>query len=214
MKGDAMSDGTSDGTSDDARLYAPSTGRNRNPILGALQLYLPERGLVLEIASGTGEHVSYFASQSPADLVFQPSDVEAEHRASIDAWVRGLELVNVRPAIALDAVSDAWPVAQADAVLCINMSHISPWAATEGLIRGAARTLAPGGFLYLYGPYRRDGRHTAASNEGFEQWLKSQSPEYGVRDLEAVAALAAAHGFSPPDVIDMPANNFSVVFRR
>ena len=200
-------------TADDARLYAPSAARNRAPILGVLQMYLPERGLVLEIASGSGEHITFMASASGPDLIFQPSDREAGHRASIDAWAVALELANVRPAIALDATVDDWPLDKADAVVCINMIHISPWAATEGLIRGAARVLQSGGFLYLYGPYKRDGRHTAPSNAGFEDWLKAQSLEYGVRDLEAVAALAKLNGFGPPEIIDMPANNFSVVFR-
>ncbi len=198
----------------DARLYAPSTARNRVPILGVLQLYLPERGLVLEVASGTGEHICFFAAASGPALIFQPSDIEADHRSSIDAWSASLELPNVRPAVALDATAENWPVARADAVICINMIHIAPWAATEGLIRGAARVLERGGFLYLYGPFRRDGGHTAPSNAGFEDWLKSQSAEYGVRDLEAFAALAQLNGFGPPEVIDMPANNFSVVFRR
>lgn len=201
-------------TSNDARMYAPSTARNRVPILGVLQLYVPERGLVLEVASGTGEHSCFFAAASGPELIFQPSDIEADNRASIDAWSAASDVTNVRPAIALDATAEIWPVTRADAVICINMIHIAPWAATEGLIRGAAHVLAPGGFLYLYGPFRRDGGHTAPSNAGFEDWLKSQSPEYGVRDLEAVAELASLNGFGPPDVIDMPANNYSVVLRR
>jgi SAM-dependent methyltransferase len=201
-------------TTTDARLFAPSTARNRAPILSVLQLYLPERGLVLEVSSGTGEHTCFFAGASDPDLIFQPSDIEADNRASIDAWSASLELPNVRPAIALDAAAETWPVTRANAVICINMIHIAPWAAAEGLIRGAARLLAPGGFVYLYGPFRRDGKHNAPSNAGFEDCLKAQSPEYGVRDLEAVAALASLSAFGPPDIIDMPANNYSVVFRR
>ena len=200
-------------TAEDARMYAPSTARNRGPILGVLQMYLPERGLVLEVASGSGEHITYLAARIP-DLKFQPSDIDTGHRASIDAWTAALELANVHPAIALDATSQIWPVTKADAVLCINMIHISPWAATEGLISGAARVLQTGGFLYLYGPYKRDGRHTAASNTGFEDWLKAQNPDYGVRDLEAVCGLAKLNGFGDPDIIDMPANNFSVVCQK
>lgn len=191
----------------DPRRTAPAAARNRDPILAVLREVLPDRGLVLEVASGSGEHAIHFAAAFPA-LTFQPSDPDADARASIDAWAAGV--ANVRPAIALDAAGD-WPPLRADAVLCINMIHIAPWTACEGLVRGAAALDA---MLVLYGPYRRGGRHTAPSNEAFDASLRARDPAWGVRDLEAVAALAAAQGFGPPEVTEMPANNLTVVFRR
>jgi hypothetical protein len=166
---------------------------------------------VLEVASGSGEHVAHFASALP-DLTFQPSDPDPDARASIDAWTASLSLANLRPALALDAAAQEWPIAAADAVLCINMIHIAPWAAAEGLVRGAARLLASGCVLYLYGPFRRDGRHTAPSNDAFDRSLRLQNPAWGVRDLETVAALAVAHGFAAPAIEPMPANNLSLTF--
>jgi len=196
----------------DARLYAPAAARNRAPILDVLRRHFPSRGLVLEVASGSGEHVVHFAGAFP-DLLFQPSEQDPDGRASIDAWRAELALPNVRPAIALDATAKTWPVDAADALLCINMIHIAPWAAAEGLVRGAARVLAPDGVLYLYGPFKREGRHTAPSNAAFDRGLRLQNPAWGVRDLEAVATLAQAHGFAPPAIEQMPANNLSLVFR-
>lgn len=195
------------------RREAPAAQRNRQPILDVLRPELPAKGTVLEIASGTGEHVVHFAAARP-DLVFQPSDPDASARASIDDWVRTLGLGNVRPAMLLDVTAQAWPVERADAVLCSNMIHISPWQATEGLVAGAGRVLPPQGLLFLYGPYRRGGRHTAPSNEAFDQDLRRRNPAWGVRDLEAVADLAAANGFAPPRIVEMPANNLAVLFRR
>jgi SAM-dependent methyltransferase len=199
---------------DDARRHAPAVARNREPILTVLRGHLPRRGLVLEIASGTGEHTAYFARASDPDLVFQPSDADPGARTSIDAWTAALGLSNVRPALAIDATSANWPISFADAVLSINMIHIAPWAATIGLLRGAARVLGPGGLLYLYGPFRRGGRHTAPSNEHFDLDLRRRDPEWGIRDVEVVAAQAAADGFAPPLVEEMPANNLSLIFRR
>lgn len=199
---------------DDARRYAPSAARNRTPIFDVLRRYLPKRGLVLEIASGTGEHVTRFAKASSVDVVFQPSDPDPDARASINAWTASLGLQNVRAALALDVTANEWPIAEAAAVLCINMIHIAPWAATIGLVKGSARILRDGGMLYLYGPYRRNHQHAAPSNAAFDQDLRTRNPDWGVRDLEAVAELAAAHGFSPPLIEAMPANNFSVIFRR
>ncbi len=201
-------------TANDVRRSAPAALRNRYPIWSVLGPELPPSGMVLEIASGTGEHCTYFASKSRSDLIFQPSDPDPTARDSVDAWTRELELQNVRAALALDASSEAWPITHADVVVCINMIHISPWTATVGLIRGAARILPPIGLLYLYGPYRRGGLHTAPSNAAFDADLKSRNPAWGVRDAEAVAALAAEHGFGPSTIIDMPANNLSVLFRR
>jgi SAM-dependent methyltransferase len=198
---------------DDARRNAPSTARNRGPILDVLRRRLPRHGLVLEIASGAGEHAVFFARALPG-LRFQPSDPDPAARASIDAWRAAEGLANVLPAVALDASAQAWPISAADAVICINMIHIAPWAASVGLVRGAGKVLREGGVLYLYGPYRRDGAHTAPSNAAFDASLRARNPEWGVRDLEAVAALAAAHGFGPPAIEAMPANNLSLIFVR
>lgn len=192
---------------------APAAARNRQPILDVLATRLPARGLVLEVASGTGEHAVHFAAALPG-LVFQPSDPDDGARTSIDAWVADSGLPNLRPALALDASAVPWPIAAADAVLCCNMIHISPWESAVGLVAGAARVLPPGGLLYLYGPYRRGGQHTAPSNAAFDTDLRRRNPAWGVRDLEAVAALAAESGFGAPEVVEMPANNLSVMFRR
>jgi SAM-dependent methyltransferase len=205
-------DRTEGAMSQDRRLRFPAATRNRQPILDVLSRHLPARGLVLEVASGSGEHVAHFAQACPG-LTFQPSDPDPAHRASIDAWTAALGLANIRPAIDLDATAEVWPVATADAILCTNMIHIAPWAAAVGLMRGAGRALRPGGVLYLYGPYKRGGRHTAPSNEAFDAGLRAENPAWGVRDLEAVADLAAAQGFAAPVVVPMPANNLSLVFR-
>ncbi len=198
---------------DDAQLrrHAPATARNRDAILAVLRRVLPERGLVLEVASGSGEHAVHFAAALPT-LDFQPSDPDADARVSCDAWARQVALPNLRAAIALDAGDPIWPIAAADAVLCINMIHISPWAATEGLLRGAAAVLPLGGVLFLYGPFRRGGHHTAPSNAAFDESLRARDPAWGVRDLEAVAA--AALGFDGPVIETMPANNLSLIFRK
>ncbi len=197
----------------DPRRMAPSAARNRDAILGVLRDVLPARGLVLEIASGTGEHVLHFAQNLPGELVFQPSDPDPQARASIDAWVGASRLANVQPALDIDVHAPVWPVPHADAVIANNMIHIAPWSATLGLIAGAGRILSAGGVLCLYGPYRRGGQ-LAPSNEAFDQSLKSRNPSWGVRDLEAVAAVAGECGFGAPEVIEMPANNLSVTFRR
>lgn len=195
----------------DARLHSPSTLRNREPLLAALRPMLPATGLVLEVASGTGEHVAHLAA-ALLGLRFQPTDPDPDSRASIDAWVDGL--ANVRPALALDAAAADWPVARADAVLCANMVHISPWAATEGLVAGSARVLPVGGPLMLYGAFKRGGWHTAPGNAEFDADLRARNPAWGVRDLEAVAALAEAAGFGRAKIMEMPANNLLVAFRR
>ena len=195
------------------RLKAPAAARNRDPILAVLRDVLPESGLVLEIASGTGEHVVHFAAALPG-LDWQPSDPDAASRASIAAWAAASGLANVRAPLMLDAASGEWPVSHADAIICINMIHISPWAATEGLMAGAGRLLPEGGVLYLYGPYRRTGHPTAPSNEAFDADLKSRNPLWGLRNLDDVVALAAQHGLELVQVREMPANNLSVVFRQ
>jgi hypothetical protein len=201
-----------DGTRD-RRLYFPATARNRQPILEVLKQHLPANGVVLEVASGSGEHVAHFA-QACSALIFQPSDPDPVHRASIDAWTATLALANVRPALDLDVTAATWQIAAADALLCTNMIHIAPWAAAVGVMQGAGRILPAGGVLYLYGPYKRGGQHTALSNATFDASLRAQNPEWGVRDLEAVAELAAAQGFAAPIVVQMPANNLSLVFRK
>lgn len=197
----------------DPRLSAPSALRNREPILAVLRAALPASGLVLEIASGSGEHVVHFAAALP-ELTFQPSDPTAEALASIAAHANDSGLPNIRPPLQLDAAASVWPIRAADAVICINMIHIAPWSAAEGLIAQAGRILPQGGALYLYGPYRRPGRALEPSNLAFDESLKARNPEWGLRELDAVAALAAAAGFAAPEATEMPANNLSLVFRR
>jgi hypothetical protein len=194
-----------------AARHAPATARNRDPILAVLRDILPPRGLVLEIASGTGEHIRYFAENLPG-LDWQPTDPEPAALASIAAWREGIP--NIHPPLALDASAPGWPATEADAIICINMVHISPWVATEGLFAGAARLLQPGAPLYLYGPYRRGGVPTAPSNEAFDASLKAQNPAWGLRQLEDVAALAERNRFRFNRLVEMPANNLSLVFRR
>jgi hypothetical protein len=197
---------------DDAR-HAPATARNRDPILAVLRDVLPARGTVLEIASGTGEHAAYFAAAFP-HLRWQPSDPDAEARQSIAAHAARTGLPNLLPPLILDASARLWPVTAADALVSINMIHIAPWHAAEGLMAGAERLLPAGAPLYLYGPFRERGRHTAPSNAAFDDNLKARNPEWGVRDLDAVAALAKGHGLALANRVAMPANNLSVIFRR
>ncbi|MGL4284885.1 MAG: DUF938 domain-containing protein [Phreatobacter sp.] len=197
----------------DQILSAPSVQRNREPILAVLREVLPSRGLVLEVASGSGEHVVHFAAALPG-LTFQPSDPDTAALGSIAARTAKSGLANIRPPLRLDAAAPDWPVPAADAVICINMIHISPWRATLGLFAQAGRVLRPGGVLYLYGPYRRPGRELEPSNLAFDESLRSRNPEWGLRDLDTVAALAAASGFGAPAMTEMPANNLSLVFRR
>jgi len=197
----------------DHRQYAPATVRNRDFILDVLRDVLPTTGVILEIASGSGEHVIHFARNLPS-LVFQPSDPEPDALLSVAAWMKAAEVTNVRAPIVVDASRSPWPIASADGIICINMVHISPWDASVGLIRGAAAILPPGSPLYLYGPYKRKGFATAPSNEAFDRNLRDRNPIWGLRDLEAIAAIALSAGFSIPDITEMPANNLSIVFRR
>jgi Protein of unknown function (DUF938) len=197
----------------DHRLHAPATIRNRDLILDVLRDVLPMTGMILEVASGSGEHIVYFARNLPS-LVFQPSDLEPEILLSVAAWVRDAQVANVRAPIVLDATQSHWPIASADGIICINMIHISPWDATVGLIRGAAAILRPGLPLYLYGPYKRKGFATAPSNQAFDRSLRDRNAIWGLRDLEAVAAIAQSVGFSVPTITEMPANNLSLIFRR
>lgn len=197
----------------DART-SPSTHRNRDPILQVLKEHLPASGLVLEIAAGAGEHAVYNAAAFP-DLLWQPTDPDPDALRSIAAWRDKAGLPNLLAPLPLDASQpDNWPVTQADAVVNINMIHISPWQATQGLMQGAGRLLSEGGLLFLYGPYFEASVPSAASNLDFDASLKRRNPSWGIRDLEEVAALAEAHGLQLSRRIEMPANNLSLLFRR
>ena len=197
----------------DQRRSAPHAARNTGPILEVLREVLPKKGLVLEIASGSGEQSLAFAREFPK-LLWQPSDPDPEALASIRAWQEVETLFNQLPPVALDARAGGWPIASAEAMLCINMVHISPWSATQGLMRGAGRVLEDGAPLYLYGPYRRSGVAAAPSNEEFDRSLKARNAEWGLRDVEHVTAEAEASGLLLERVVEMPANNLSLVFRR
>ncbi len=196
-----------------ARLFYPATERNRNPILEVLKDILPPQGQVLEIASGSGEHVIHFATSFP-DITWQPSDLETECRDSIQAWIDHSGLKNIHTPLQLDTTAQDWPDISLDAILCINMVHISPWEATLGLMEKAGKLLKPDGILYLYGPYQKNGTHTAPSNESFELWLKERDQRFGVRHMEEVEKTAKANGLRLETTLEMPANNFSLVFRR
>ena len=214
----AMMDSSDDGQAPsprDARLYAPAALRNREPIAAVLETRLPARGRVLEVASGTGEHAAFFAARWPA-LTWQPSDPDPERRASIDAHAHAAALNNLAPALALDTTAPvaAWPLESADAVVCINLTHIAPWAASEGLLAGAAHCLPAGGVLAIYGPFRREGVHTAESNARFDALLRQGDPGHGVRDTADIARVGAAHGLRLDEVVAMPANNFTLILRR
>lgn len=199
--------------SDDARQFAPAAARNREPILAVLHEELPESGTVLEVASGTGEHAIHFARALPR-LQWQPSDPSPQARASIAAWRESEGSPNLLAPLELDAESEAWPLARADAMVCINMVHISPWAATEGLMRGAGHLLPSGAPLILYGPYRRAGLPLEPSNAAFDESLKARDPRWGLRLLEDVATCARANGLDLARVVEMPANNLTVIFRK
>jgi SAM-dependent methyltransferase len=193
------------------KRHAPATARNREPIAAVLEAELPARGLVLEIASGSGGHCAFFAERFTA-LRWQPSDPEEAAQASIADWREGLP--NVLPPLELDAAADLWPIAAADAILCVNMVHISPWEATLGLMAGAGRLLAPGAPFILYGPYRQRDVPTAELNEAFDVSLKARDPRWGLRHVEEVSAVGAAQGLALQRIVPMPANNLSLVFRR
>lgn len=197
----------------DVRRIAPAAGRNREPILEVLRRVLPEDARVLEIASGSGEHAVFFA-RALRVASWQPTDADPDALASIDAWREHERAERVNAAIVLDVHSERWPVPAQDAVVCINMLHISPWSACEALMRGAGRLLGADGVLFLYGPFRRGGAHTAPSNEAFDASLRERDPRWGVRDLEDVAEVAAREALVLREIVPMPANNFCVVFRK
>ncbi|MGB0630315.1 MAG: DUF938 domain-containing protein [Alphaproteobacteria bacterium] len=199
-------------TSEKARHF-PATARNREAIADVLAGILPETGTVLEIGSGSGEHAVYFSDKFP-HLTWQPSDPDPLNVDSIQAWSETAARSNLRPPLSINASDVILPLDAAAAVMCVNVIHISPWDATEGLMRNAARLLPPGGPLYLYGPYRIGGAHTAPSNEAFDRSLRDQNETWGVRDLEDVVAEAEKNGLSFVDRVEMPANNQSVIFRQ
>lgn len=204
------------GKSAGAARRAPAADRNTDSILQVLKTHLPASGRALEIASGTGQHAAAFAQNFPA-ITWIPSDPSPESRHSIAAWAGETGLENLRPPLDLDVMQEHWPPAREgpfDVVLAINLVHISPWAACLGLLRGAAELLHSRGMLFLYGPYKRDGAHTAGSNVRFEEWLRGQDPEWGVRDIGEVERAAAAHDLLLDAVIAMPANNFSLILRK
>ncbi len=197
----------------DGRLVSPSAQRNKGPILGVLERVLPRSGLVLEIASGTGQHVVHFA-RALAGLTWQPTDPDPDCRRSISAWLAAESLPNVHRPLDLDARRLPWPVSACDALVCINLVHIAPWTAVTALFSGAKLVLREAGPLYLYGPYRAQGRPTAPSNLAFDRALRAHNPEWGVRDVEQVARVADEQGFDLVETTAMPANNLSILFRR
>lgn len=209
-------------TAQDARQYAPATERNREPILEVLLQVLPERGTILEIASGTGEHAVFFASRF-RDCLWLPTDVFPQLRASIIAWTEHNVCDNVYAPQYLDVREPVWAVENGadwlprepiSTIVNINMIHISPWSACVGLMAGAGRILKPGGILYLYGPFKQGGEHTAATNAAFDEYLRAENQQWGVRNLDDVVALASAQNLTLKQIYLMPANNLSVVFQR
>lgn len=201
------------GRKQDDRWFASAAERNKGPILDVLASVLPQRGVVLEIASGTGQHVVHFAN-ALHELTWQPSDPDPDLRESIRLRIANERLANVNAPLDLDVAQLPWPLASADALVCINMIHVAPWSATHALFDGAQNVISSGHIVFLYGPYRRFGRHTSESNAQFDCDLRTRDPTWGLRDLEAVSEVALARGFALEDVVAMPANNFSLAFRR
>lgn len=195
------------------KQHAPATQRNREPIAGVLAEELPESGRVLEVAAGTGEHAVFFARRFPT-LGWLPSDPSEEALASIAAYREEYPVDNLAEPVKLDASSRDWPVESAEAILCVNMVHISPWEASTGLFDGAARLLEKGAPLILYGPYFEDGVEPAPSNLDFDRSLKARDPRWGIRDLPEIDRLAARSGFTRTARHEMPANNLTLVYRR
>ncbi len=203
-----------EGAGVDLRLHAPATQRNRAPILDVLSRVLPGSGTVLELASGTGEHAAYFA-QHLRPLIWQPSDADPGMRRSIDSYAHFAEVASMRSALDLDVTRRPWPIARAAAAVCINLLHIAPWAATEGLMAGCAEVLdAPDAPLVIYGPFKRDGVHTAESNAQFDRMLRAENPAWGVREVAEVTAVAEARGLHLDEIVEMPANNLILAYRK
>lgn len=197
----------------DGKWFIPSAERNKGPILDVLTRVLPTRGVVLELASGTGQHVIHFA-KALSGLTWQPSDPDPELRESVALRVGEEQLANVNPPIDLDVTRLPWPLKTADAVVCINLIHVAPWSATLALLEGTKALLPAQHVLFLYGPYRRFGQHTSKSNEQFDSDLRAHNSEWGLRDLEAVSETAAFSAFVLAEIVEMPANNFGLVFKR
>lgn len=205
---------TADPPKPDPRRHMPATLRNRDAILAVLKETAPKQGLLLEIASGSGEHAAFMAPQL-TPLVWQPSDYEAENLPSIDTHAADSGAGNIRPALQLDVTRQPWPVPACEALLCCNMIHIAPWAAAEGLFSGAAAIMPKAAPLILYGPFKRHGRHTAPSNAAFDDSLQSRNPAWGVRCLDTeVVPLAQRNRFALDRIVEMPANNLTVIFRK
>lgn len=197
----------------DPRRYAPAASRNRDPIVSVLRDVLPISGTVLELASGTGEHAVYFAGAFP-DILWIPSDPDAAARASIAAWREDAGLSNLLPPLDIDVCALEWPVERVQAMVCINMVHIAPWSATEGLFGGAAALLESGEPLVLYGPFRREGHPLEPSNQSFDEDLQRRDARWGLRSVEDVRACALDAGIVFDQMVQMPANNLTLVFRK
>jgi hypothetical protein len=195
------------------RRHAPATLRNRAPILEVLRRVLPQAGVLLELASGSGEHAVHFAAAFP-DWIFQPSDADPGALASITAWIDETGVANVRPPLLLDVTAASWPVQSVQAMFSANLVHIAPPEAARGLMAGAGRHLAAGGLLVVYGPFRIGGAHTAPSNEAFDADLRGRDARWGVRDLEWLQELAADSGLALQERVAMPANNQTLIFSR
>jgi SAM-dependent methyltransferase len=195
-------------------LESPAAERNKEPILDVLRRVLPAAGTVLEVASGTGQHAVHFARGLPG-LIWQPSEPDPQLRTAAQGRVAAAQLANLRAPLALDVLDERWAVdRRVDAIVCINMIHIAPWPATVGLFAHAGRLLVPGALLVVYGPYKRGGAHTAPSNAAFDASLRRRNPDWGVRDLDAVTAVAAESGLRFKELVDMPANNLIVIYER
>lgn len=198
----------------DKRQYAPAAARNRGPVLEVLRRCLPPAALVLEIGSGTGEHAVCFAREMPG-IIWRPSDPDPAARESIAAWIVAEGLANLLAPLAIDVTASHWGAegeGPFGALVSLNMVHIAPWEATLGLMAGAGRVVRSGGLLFMYGPFMREGRHTAPSNESFDAWLKARDPRFGVRDLGDIERAGAMHGFALREIVEMPANNLSLLF--
>jgi hypothetical protein len=195
------------------RIVSPSAERNKGPIAELLRIVLPGQGDVLEVSSGTGQHVLHFAQVMP-HIRWQPTEQDADCLRSIASWLAPASLPNVNAPIHLDVHDEVWPVGEVAAVVCLNMTHIAPPSATEALLRGAGRVIRSGGILFLYGPYRRQGRHISASNETFDRLLRAENRDWGVRNIEDVALLAASEGLDLQEIHEMPANNLAIIFSK
>lgn len=204
---------------DDKRRHAPHTERNRDVILNVLRKYLINSGTILELASGTGEHAAYMAPHFP-DYDWQPSDYDEDNHASINAWRENGDAPNLLPSMLLDIMDSRWPIEEippakpVTAVLAMNILHIAPWEVTLGILDGTANLLPPGGMLYFYGPFTVGGKHTSDSNIQFDASLRERDASWGVRDMHMVSDIARSYGFVGPETTQMPANNFSLVFKK